>query len=48
MEDKSTEIHTDKTPFNKELDEAWKQFDQQLKGKQGEENIEMYKTFSTP
>ena len=48
MEDKSKEVHIDETPFKNQLDEAYKQLDEQLKGQQGVKNIEMEKTLKTP
>lgn len=48
VEDVSTKVHTDESPFKNQLDEAWKQFDQHLRGQQGEKDVEMEKTFSTP
>jgi len=46
--DVSFKIHTKETPLKNELDEAWQQFDQQLRGHQGEKIVETKKILNAP
>lgn len=48
MEDISIKVNTYESPLKNKLDEAWKQFYQQLRGQQGEKDVEMETTFNIP